>query len=420
MNWPHIGTTLGALLVGYVALQLFVVALRAARRNIGAWRHLADDRAAFWKQVEELARQARVQHRLPDWEGWRSFRVAAIVDECRDVKSFYFTPVDGQPLARFAPGQHVTFRLPDDPQAPALIRCYSLSACPREDFYRCTIKRIPKLADMPSTRQAMGSHYFHDRVQVGDTLELRAPGGHFHLDPKATEAVALIGAGIGITPLVAMLDAIILSSVKRDVYVLFGFRNGETQPFKEHLQKLASTHANLHLQVCYTAPLETDVLHHDYHHRGRVTFDRVRELVPSSQQRFYVCGPSSMMNELVPALCAWGVRDEHVHFEAFGPSSARRNGASATARAPSEPCEVTFQRSDRSQRWDGAFENLLEFGEAAGVVMPSGCRAGSCGECMLAVHSGAVETIVTPGVSVPDGYCLPCISMPTSNLVLEA
>jgi ferredoxin len=126
------------------------------------------------------------------------------------------------------------------------------------------------------------------------------------------------------------------------------------------------------------------------------------------------------MESLVPALWEWGVPESHVHFEAFGPASVKSASAAGAKRLQVEPCEVRFERSNRAANWDGSFASLLEFGESAGIAMPSGCRAGSCGECMLAIRGGAVTTIKKPGIPVPAGHCLACISAPSGELILDA
>ena len=124
------------------------------------------------------------------------------------------------------------------------------------------------------------------------------------------------------------------------------------------------------------------------------------------------------MESLVSALWDWGVPESHVHFEAFGPASVR---SASHPREATQPCEVRFERSGRSATWDGSLATLLEFGEAAGVTMPSGCRAGSCGECLMAVRKGRVTTVKQPGIPVPSGHCLTCISVPAGGeIVLDA
>jgi ferredoxin-NADP reductase len=413
-----IGLGIGWLAIGYVMLQAAMSAFQRARRRVRRERNYAFERAEFCQRVEATARAARATKSIPDWNGWRPFRVAAIIDEARDVKSFYFMPTDGRPLAPFAPGQYLTFRLPQPEGDAPLVRCYSLSDRPRQDYYRTTIKRIAAPAGGIGVQPGRGSNYLHDRVRVGDVLEVRAPAGTFFIDPLSTEPIALVGAGIGITPLVSMLESILHAGRGREVYALFGFHNGGEHPFKERLEKLAAEHANLHLQVSYSAPRESDMLHKDYIHCGRLTIERLREVLPSNNFRFHVCGPAPFMESLVPALWAWGVPESHVQFEAFGPASVR--SAASTRRHAVAPCEVRFERSNCARMWNDSFNSLLEFGEAAGVALPSGCRAGSCGECMIAVRSGSVRTLKQPGFDVPTGHCLTCISMPAEALVLDA
>ena len=415
-----LGITLGWLAVGWVAFQAVTFAGRTVRCRMTSQREYARKRTEFGRRVQAAARAARATKAIPDWQGWRPFRVVAVVDEARDVKSFYFAPVDGRPLSPFAPGQYLTFRLAVDHRDSLLVRCYSLSDRPRQDYYRITVKRIgmpPGRADLAPGR---GSGFLHDRVRVGDVLELRAPAGTFILDPLGTEPVVLVGAGIGVTPLLSMLEAIVHAARQREVYAVLGFRSGAEHPFKAYLEKLAETEPQLHLQVSYSAPRASDVLYRDFNHRGRITIERLREVLPSNNFRFYVCGPAAMMESLVPALWAWGVPESHVHFEAFGPASVKVARAGRPPTQCLEPSEVRFERSGRAATWDGGFASLLEFGEAAGVSMPSGCRAGSCGECMMAVRSGTVATIKQPSIPVPTGHCLTCISVPQGAVVLEA
>jgi ferredoxin-NADP reductase len=415
-----IGMAAGWLAAIWIAFDGALLAVRTFRRRAAARRQLARERADFCRRVEAAARAARAEMAIPDWAGWRPFRVAAIVDEAHEVKSFYFTPVDAQPLPRFAPGQYLTFRLPLAANQPPLVRCYSLSDRPRDDFYRCTIKRIGPPPKLPAAPPGRGSGYFHDVVEVGDVLDVRAPAGTFFVDPLADDPVVLVGAGIGITPLVSMLDAIAHAGRPRSVYVLFGFRHGGEHPFQDRLRRLAEENRNIQLHVSYSSPRPQDQLYRDYNHVGRMTFERVRAILPSNNFRFYLCGPGAMMESLVPALLAWGVPDAHVHFEAFGPASVKRIAAGRHAGEAAPPCAVRFERSGRMATWDGTFSSLLEFGEASGVSLASGCRAGSCGECMVAIRSGKIVTLKRPGITVPPGHCLTCISAPTGELVLDA
>ena len=415
-----IGLGIGWLLVGWVSVQGLIFGWRLLRRHARWRREYARQRAEFCQRVEAAARVARAAKSIADWTGWRAFRVAAIVDEASDVKSFYFVPVDGRPLSPFAPGQYLTFRLPLPGSEAPIVRCYSLSDRPRQDYYRATVKRIGPPAGRLELSPGRGSGFFHDGVRVGDLLDVRAPAGTFLIDPLAGEPIVLIGAGIGITPLVSMLESIVHAGRPREVCALFGFRNGDEHPFKERLARLAEAYPQLHLQVSYSAPRDTDVPYKDYHHRGRMTIDRIREVLPSNNFQFYVCGPGGLMEPLVPALWAWGVPESDVHYEAFGPASVKRTSAARSRGHLAAPCEVRFARSNRDLMWHESFGSLLEFGEAAGIAMPSGCRAGSCGECMMAVRSGTTTLLKEPGIPVPAGYSLTCISVPDGAMVLDA
>lgn len=414
-----IGLAIGWLLVGWVGVQGLVLAVKATLRRLRWKRRYADERADYCRRIEAAARAARASKAIADWSGWRSFRVAAVVDEAHDVKSFFFTPEDGQPLSRFAPGQYLTFRIPMPDGKSSVVRCYSLSDRPRQDYFRATIKRIAAPQERRNVPPGRGSNFFHDRLHVGDVLDVRAPAGTFLIDPLATEPIVLVGAGIGVTPLMSMLEAIVQTGEQREVHVLFGFRNGREHPFKERLAAIAAENPHIRLHVSYSAPIAKDVLYRDYNHEGRVTLKRVRQVLPSNNFRFYLCGPGALMESLVPALWDWGVPESHVHFEAFGPASVR-SARGGHAGEKTQPCDVRFERSDRNVSWDGSFGSLLEFGEAAGVTMPSGCRAGSCGECVTAIRSGTIAAIKQPGISVPTGHCLTCISVPAGALVLDA
>ena len=415
-----IGLTAGWLLVGWVALRTLIFALRTVRRRQRWEREYERERADFCRQVEATARAARASKAIPDWSGWRPFRVAAIVDEARGVKSFYLVPVDGQPLSPYAPGQYLTFRLQLPELDREIVRCYSLSDRPRQDYYRVTIKRVAAPIDRQQVPAGRGSSYFHDHVGVGAVLDVRAPAGTFLIDPLADAPIVLIGAGIGITPLVSMLEAIVGGGKPRETHLICGFRNSGEHPFKELLRRIAAAHPNIRLHVSYSAPQPTDTLHKDYNHRGRLTINRVREALPSNNYHFYVCGPAALMEALVPALWEWGVPDSHVHFEAFGPASVKCATVGRSRAISTTPCDVRFEQTGRTVTWDDSFTSLLEFGEAAGVTMPSGCRAGNCGECLLAMREGSVVPLKQPGIPVPAGHCLTCISVPDSALVLDA
>ena len=270
------------------------------------------------------------------WAGWREFRVSqrAFEDAAQSQCSFYLQPVDGQPLPAFKPGQFLTFTLDVAPQASgepvaprAITRCYSLSDRPEPTHYRVTIKRVPAPADHPEFAPGQSSNHFHDHVQVGDILRVKAPAGHFFIDPDPDVPVVLIGGGIGITPMMSMLRWCVARQPQRVVHLYYGLRNSREHAFKQQLEEIAAAHPALRLNIVYSRPGEADLQGRDHQHEGHVDVELLRRTLPHGRHQFYVCGPPAMMETLVPALAAWGVPVADIHYEAFGPASVKLPGA---------------------------------------------------------------------------------------------
>jgi uncharacterized protein len=393
--------------------------------GIGFWRHwmkyLALRRGVSAEEIVVPAPEPESEPAtVAVWSGLRSFRVARkeLEDAAQSICSFYLAPEDGQPLPSFLPGQFLTFRL--DLPTEQIIRCYSLSDAPRPDYYRVSIKRVPAPAgsDVPPGRS---SNYFHDHVAVGSTLQVRAPGGHFHIDRSDTPVV-LIGGGIGITPMFAMLNWSLAEQPGREVWLFYGVRNGREPALKGQLEALAAAHPNFRLRFCFSDPLPEDQAGRDYHHRGRVDVSLLRMELPLKPYHFYICGPTPMMESLVAALEDWGVPDARIHFEAFGPASIKRRPTVAVAEAPAAQSDivVTFAKSGKQLPWHPASGSLLEFAEANGIRVDSGCRAGGCGTCQTTIQAGEVGYRNPPDFDPEPGNCLLCVCTPKTSVTLEA
>ena len=365
------------------------------------------------------------------WSGWRDFRVIrrAFEDVANSQCSFYLQPVDGVPLPDFKPGQYLTFSLLVGGTAGGsataergLTRCYSLSDRPDPASYRITIKRIPRPPDRPDLPPGASSTHFHDRVQEGDILRVRAPSGHFYINPDATVSAVLIAGGIGITPMMSMLRWCMVAQPGRAVHLYYGVRDSTEHAFKQLLEEMAASYPALNLHVVYSSPGPGDVSGRDYQHAGYIDLELLRSSLPHGRHQFYVCGPPPMMKSLVPALREWGVDESDIRFEAFGPASVQPSGPATNEpmAAASTPFEVRLSRSGRTLVWDGQDANLLEFAERHGVWVESGCRSGSCGTCETKLASGTVAYLGRPDYDIAPGNCLLCIGKPESALVLEA
>ena len=422
MDWQTLGMVSGTVLLAGSALQTLEAAYVKRRRLRRAEGSCARQRHAFDQQLQAVLQWARAARPVfKAWTGTREFRVGAVVDESIHCKSFYLVPADGRPLPRFEPGQYLTFGLPLDPHQKPLVRCYSLSDKPREDYYRVTIKFAHPPAGQAHLPPGASSNYFHNRLRVGGKLDVQAPQGSFFLDPTDDQPTVLIGGGIGITPLVSMANAIAHEGRNRTTYVFGGFGNSREHPFLEHLRELDATHENLHFDFSYSRPLPSDQVGRDYQHRGRIDLNYLRQVLPSNNFRFYVCGPAGMMESLVPALLDWGVPEEHIRYEAFGPASVKRLSHARTAEAlGATPCNVELSLSETRLTWNGSHESLLDFAESQGVSLDYGCRAGNCGQCLVKVREGCVAHVKQPGLPLGENECLTCIGVPQSDVVLEA
>lgn len=360
------------------------------------------------------------------WAGWRDFRVVRRVDEDEQHSqcSFYLKPVDGMPLAAFKPGQFLTFQLMVPGQT--LTRCYSLSDRPSADHYRVTIKRQQAPPDRPGVPPGLASSHFHEAVQTGDILRVRAPSGAFFVDPDPAHDIVLIAGGIGITPMLSMLQWCVDEQPNRGIYLYYGLRCGHEHVFKPQLVKLAASHPNFHLTVAYSQPGSTDEPGRDFQHLGYVDLELIKNTLPHGQHQFYICGPPPMMRSLVPAIKAWGVAAADIHFEAFGPASVRSvasTGSDAQAishNAATKAHSVQFLQTGRTIEWTAASRTLLDFAEINGVDIDSGCRAGSCGACQTKLLSGSVAYADKPDYDIAPGHCLPCVGVPSTDLVLAA
>ena len=363
------------------------------------------------------------------WAGYRPFRVRAKTLEDADgqVCSFELVPEDGQPLAPFLPGQFLTFRL-DLPSTQGstsrVVRCYSLSDAPKAEAYRVSIKRAPNGTGVTGVNQH-ASHYFHDDVKVGSLLQARAPSGHFYLD-RGQGPVVLIAGGIGITPMLSMINWVVQQQPRRELWLFYGVRQAAELVMQAHLEALAARHPNLHLHLCFSASRPASILalpERVHHHHGRIDLRLLRSVLPLKPYHFYLCGPTQLLASLVPALESWGVANERIHFEAFGPASIPRKKAGLTPMTGSPfigPLAVNFATSGKTCIWRPGTGSLLDLAEANGIDVASGCRSGSCGSCQTTIRAGQVRYAHAPDHTPEPGTCLLCVSTPVSAVTLDA
>ncbi len=360
-----------------------------------------------WLEAEQRLQQ---QRRERQWLGWQ---VVRIEQESRDIRSFHLAA--DTPVA-FVPGQHIPVRIALPGQAP-LIRTYSLSNAPSDGQLRISVKA-----------QGPASRYLHEHIEVGDRLEVRLPMGSFILDSHSPRPLVLIGAGVGITPLIAMLREQLAGGTARPIHLFHGARSLADLPFQKELTALQQRAGGLlRLHRSLSQPEPDAVPGRDYEHAGRLGIEQVKANLALDDYDFYLCGPGAFTQDLYEGLRTVGVADGRIHAEAFGPSTLRRHGDGdqPTLQQPPaarEAVPVYFAGSAKEARWAPGSGTLLELAEARGLAPEFSCRGGSCGTCRTKLISGQVHYPNPPAEPPPDAEVLICCAVPASSeqpLVLD-
>jgi ferredoxin-NADP reductase/MOSC domain-containing protein YiiM len=375
-----------------------------------------------WQQsFRELAAQpaelagARQLGQEPGWPGFKRMRVARIVPETAAVSSIYLDTTDGTPLPEVRAGQYLSVRLAVG-DSGSTVRSYSLSCAPAAGAYRISVKR-----------EALGkvSGYLHDTLRPGDVLEVAAPRGTFVLE-QGTRPVVLVSAGIGVTPVLAMLHQLAAVRDPRPVWWIHVAHDRAHHAFADEAHALLGRLPHAHEHIHYTAeaapePGERRVT------RGRPTAASLTAMGVPADADAYLCGPQAFMDDLSGALRDHGLSPERIHTEQFSALSAINPGVTPTAavrphQPPGSPGTgplVTFARSGITTAWSPTHGSLLDLAEACDIPTRWSCRTGVCHTCVTPLVSGDVA-YTTPPLELPEpGTVLVCCSEPTGEVVLD-
>jgi ferredoxin-NADP reductase/ferredoxin len=298
-----------------------------------------------------------------------------------------------------------------------VLRNYSLSGPPDGGYYRITVKR---------EHDGVASGYLHTRLAVGDHLDIAAPRGTFILD-QADAPVMLVSAGIGATPVLAMLQALAEEHADREVWWLHGARNRRQHSFAVEARSLLASLPNGHSHVYYSRPDPDDLKGRDFDSAGRLTGSVIAELEPRRDAEAYLCGPTPFMDEISAGLAALGLDASRIHTEPFGPAPGLTPGIAATpARTPHPPTAqpgngptIEFARSNLAIPWSNDYSSLLDLAEACDVPVRWSCRTGVCHTCETTLIAGELGYNPDPVEPPADGSALICCSQPHSDVVLD-
>ena len=353
----------------------------------------------------------------PAWSGFRPLTVAKVDRESSSVISLSFEETDGAPLPAALPGQFLVLRLHVKPDAPPLLRNYSMSGPPGGNTYRVSVKQEVNGA---------ASSFLHHHVNAGDALEVSAPRGAFTLRP-GDAPVVLASAGIGATPVLAMLHALAAQRSSRPVWWLYGARNRSEHPFAQESLELLQALARGRSYVVYSKHAPEDQLDRDYDSPGHLEAALLERLGIDRNAEFYLCGPVPFLRAFTTGLKTWGADSARIYKEIFGPEESITPGiAPSSGSAPHVPAgppghgpQISFTRSGVTAPWDSRFPSLLDFAEACDVPVRWSCRTGVCHTCESALIGGAVDYQPEPLEPPAQGNVLICCSQPRGDVEID-
>jgi ferredoxin-NADP reductase/MOSC domain-containing protein YiiM len=356
------------------------------------------------------------EEQAPAWPGFRQMRVASIHKESDSVTSFILKPIDGQPLSVCQAGQFVVLRMLVDAGKPPVLRSYSLSDLPAADHFRISVK---------SELNGIGSSFLCNRALEGDLLDVSAPRGSFTLRP-GQNPVVLLSAGVGATPVMSMLHALATERSQREIWWVYGARNGAEHPFAEESRSLLKELPRGREYIVYSRPAATDQVGADFDAPGHIDAALLERIGVSQVSDFYLCGPPSFLGSMRDGLQNWGVLAGNVHTEIFGSLESITPGIAHVVHTPHLPQgapgpgpAVSFARSGITAAWDPKFRSLLELAEACDVPVRWSCRAGVCHTCMTGLIEGSINYTPEPLEVPADGNVLVCCSQPTGDIALD-
>jgi ferredoxin-NADP reductase len=333
--------------------------------------------------------------------------VNRVIDESTVIRSFHLTPADGHAVPPFQAGQHLPIRL-KTLAGEELHRSYTISQAPSDEGLRLSIKR-----------EGAASSHLHHHMHEGNVIEALGPRGQFTIDAELRRPAVLIGAGVGITPMVAFARHVLTEGLRnrrtRPLHLIQVARNEALRAFGDELQALverAKGAMKLYVVLNDVDGAPNGAL------KGPLTIDLLKSLLPFDDHEFFLCGPPGFMQALYDGLRDLGVRDARIQAEAFGPSSLKRHADSAAAAPPPPPARqatVVFARTGEAAKWTPERGSLLEFAEGKGLNPPFSCRAGHCGSCATRITSGRVTSAEPTARRPAEGEVLLCCAVPATD-----
>ncbi|MGF1671324.1 MAG: FAD-binding oxidoreductase [Balneolaceae bacterium] len=341
----------------------------------------------------------------------RPFKVIKKVKESDEITSFYLQPNDDKGLIHFRPGQYLPIKVEVPSKDKVVYRNYTLSDRPGKDYYRLTIKR---------EKNGLVSSYMHESVSEGDVIQAESPRGNFYLpEDRDTRPIVLLSGGVGITPMLSILNHVVDNDTDREVWFIHGSRNINAQIKLDKLRLLDESKPNIHVHIHHSRPVADEIRGYDFDREGIITPEFLKSYLLTNEALFFLCGPSPFMEALYKGLIEWNVPEEHILYEYFGQGKVLESQSIFLANGFSEAITVYFSESEIEALWDDSFSSILQLAESKGLSPPFDCRMGSCTTCESELISGEVDYEPEPFVEVEDGRVLICCARPKSDVKID-
>ncbi len=373
-----------------------------------------------WFGVYEDGAQTQTEKQMAA-AAYHKLVVTKIIDESPEVKSIYFESSNKHVLKENIPGQHLTFRIPfadnklsvnasntTGSKLKYALRSYTISSANENNQYRISVKK-------ESNGQV--SSALHASLKVGDILEARGPRGSFVLQPTKGKSTVFIAAGIGITPILAMLKA--SKETDGQIYLLLAAKDNNLLCFKEEIMQICQNNRNIVVHVFFSqqnVKQETELQQSWTLHNKRIDLEALKQVLPNNKNfNFYICGPNRMMEVLTKEIASWKGKQSPIYTETFG---VHNENAQATENK--KVVNIHFSKSNKTIEWDPDFKNILEFAESNDIRMEAGCMFGECGACSTKLAAGTVDYNYETATKPVKGNCLPCSCHPSSDITIDA
>ncbi len=407
-----------------ILLQVVLLFFASIKRQINSNKIFEMEWSLLQNKIGQQLLEANLIQQKNDniWLGFRKFTIQKKEYEQKSgICSFYLIPHDGKAIPSFNPGQHLFFRVNVPGQKKPLLRCYSISSSPFiKEYYRISIKKSLQPVDQPMVSPGIVSSYFYDHLKQGDIVDVRAPSGHFFIDLLSYKPVVLIAAGIGITPLLSMLNAICDAGAQRETWFFLGVKNKQNHIMQEHLKQIDAEFENIHIHTCYSQPRDGDIKGWDYDYAKHVSVDLLKKYLPNNNFEFYFCGPAAMIDSFTVDLTEWGVPLKSQHYEQFEKPEIQKKQTAIEVDKPT--ATIKLSKTNKSFAWSDSGDSILDLALSNGANIDYSCRRGMCGLCQTTIKSGNVYYDEEPEY-LPDleqGMCLPCVAKTKQGLELYA